>query len=244
MTPQPRRERVAVLGAGSWGTALAVHLGRIGHDVRLWARDAALVDEIAQTRAQRPYLPDVASRDASSRPRSRCGARRRAAFVVARRAVAWPAGRDARCRRRSSTAGAVSSARPKGSRRGSLARMSQVLAEETGGRMPVVVLSGRASRWKLRAACRPRSSRRPTTRAAASACRNTSADRRFRLYASDDVTGVEIGGALKNVIAIAAGVVEGTGLGHNAMAALITRGLARSRGWRARKAAGATRSRA
>ena len=65
-----------------------------------------------------------------------------------------------------------------------------------------------------------------TDAAAIAACSASSADPYFRLYGSDDVIGVEIGGALKNVIAIAAGVVEGLGLGHNALAALITRGLA------------------
>src|SRR5437867_2495445 len=55
--------RVAVLGAGSWGTALAVHLGRVGHDVRLWARDAALASDIAERRANAVYLPDVSLPD-------------------------------------------------------------------------------------------------------------------------------------------------------------------------------------
>jgi glycerol-3-phosphate dehydrogenase (NAD(P)+) len=103
--------------------------------------------------------------------------------------------------------------------------MSQVVDEETGHALPVVVLSGPSFAQEVA---------RGLPTAVLAACRDMavagSVQERFRgpalrLYASDDVTGVEIGAALKNVIAIAAGVVEGTGLGHNAMAALITRGL-------------------
>ena len=93
--------------------------------------------------------------------------------------------------------------------------------------MPVAVLSGPsfARRGRARAADR-RARRVRRRRGRRRACRSSFRGPTLRLYGSDDVAGVEIGGALKNVIAIAAGVVEGLGLGHNAMAALITRGLA------------------
>jgi glycerol-3-phosphate dehydrogenase (NAD(P)+) len=104
--------------------------------------------------------------------------------------------------------------------------MSEVIAQETDRKHPVVVLSGPSFAVEV-------AQRLPTAVLAASsdaaAAALVQAEFRgpaFRLYASDDVVGVEIGGALKNVIAIAAGVVEGLGLGHNALAALITRGLA------------------
>ena len=112
----------------------------------------------------------------------------------------------------------------KGLETDSLARMSQVVMEETGGAHPTVVLSGPSFALEVARGL-------PTAVVAASAetRRRRGAGQphgpTFRLYASDDVTGVEFGGALKNVIAIAAGVVEGLGIGHNAMAALITRGL-------------------
>ncbi len=229
MTRVPRRgdDRsgpIAVLGAGSWGTALAIHLGRTGHDVRLWARDEGLVEHMTRTRVNERYMPDLRLPD-TVRPTSALETALGAApFVlfavpshglreVLREAVPLLA------------ANAVLISAAKGLEAGSLARMSQVLAEETGHLLPIVVLSGPSFAlevaWGLPTAVLAASS----DSAAVAAVQEQFRGAAFRLYASDDVTGVEIGGALKNVIAIAAGVVEGTGLGHNAMAALITRGL-------------------
>jgi glycerol-3-phosphate dehydrogenase (NAD(P)+) len=121
--------------------------------------------------------------------------------------------------------GAVFVSTTKGLESGTLLRMSEVLAEELGPTVPVVALSGPSFAVEV-------ARQLPTAILAAStdpvATHLVQAEFRspyFRLYGSDDVVGVEIGGALKNIIAIAAGVVEGLGLGHNALAALITRGL-------------------
>src|SRR5205823_9528047 len=114
----------------------------------------------------------------------------------------------------------------KGLESDTLRRMSEVIAQELGPGRPVVVLSGPSFALEV-------ARQLPTAVLAAStdeeATEVVQAEFRgphFRLYGSADVVGVELGGALKNVIAIAAGVVEGLGLGHNALAALITRGLA------------------
>jgi glycerol-3-phosphate dehydrogenase (NAD(P)+) len=114
----------------------------------------------------------------------------------------------------------------KGLEAGSLLRMSEVIGEELGPDRPVVVLSGpsfaREVARELPTAVLAASSNQHATELVQQEFRGPY----FRLYGSPDVAGVEIGGAMKNVIAIAAGVVEGLGLGHNALAALITRGLA------------------
>jgi glycerol-3-phosphate dehydrogenase (NAD(P)+) len=122
--------------------------------------------------------------------------------------------------------GAVLVSAAKGIEERSLARMSETISAETGGAHPVVVLSGPSFAQEVARGL-------PTAVLAASSDANAVSGVQehfrgtsFRIYASDDVIGVEIGGALKNVIAIAAGVVQGIGLGQNSMAALITRGLA------------------
>jgi glycerol-3-phosphate dehydrogenase (NAD(P)+) len=107
----------------------------------------------------------------------------------------------------------------------SLRRMSQVIAEEAPG-VPVVVLSGPSFAAEVARGLPTAVLAASADAAAAEHVQERFRGPSFRLYGSDDVAGVEIGGALKNVIAIAAGVVEGLGLGHNSMAALITRGLA------------------
>lgn len=216
-------ERVAVLGAGSWGTALAVHCARIGHPVELWGRDPALVAEMARTRSNAAYLPGITLGPLVVPTASLEAALARATLVIAAvpshgmrhvlRAAA-PLLRD----------DAVLVSATKGLETGSLARMSQVAAEETGPR-PIAVLSGPSFALEVARGLPTAVVVASTSADAATRVQDTLKGPALRLYGSEDVTGVEFGGALKNVIAIAAGVVEGLGIGHNAMAALITRGL-------------------
>lgn len=216
---------IAVLGAGSWGTALAVHLGRIGHDVVLWARDESLAAELRARRANAVYLPDVTLPPGVTVTHDLGEALGVTELIVTAvpshgcRSVIRQAARHASPR-------AVFVSAAKGLEAETLLRMSEVVAQETGAAHPIVVLSGPSFAvevaQKLPTALLAASSDRAATELVQAEFRGPS----LRLYGSDDVVGVEIGGAMKNVIAIAAGVVEGLGLGHNALAALITRGLA------------------
>jgi len=216
---------VAVLGAGSWGTALAIHLGRIGHDVRLWARDPAFANEMAARRANAVYLPDVTFPDSVAVTATIDDAVRGVPLVV----CAVPShGARAVVRLASShlVDGAIVVSAVKGLETDTHLRVSEIIRQEIGAAHPIVVLSGPSFAPEV-------AQELPTAVLAASidseatiAVQSEFRGPQFRLYASDDVVGVEIGAAMKNVIAIAAGVVEGLGLGHNALAALITRGLA------------------
>jgi glycerol-3-phosphate dehydrogenase (NAD(P)+) len=217
--------RIAVLGAGSWGTALSIHLARAGHDVRLWARRPALVEDIRAVSANTRYLPGVPLPPNVTPTGSLGAALHDAAFVV----VAVPShGLRAVVRAAAQMIpdGAIVVSAAKGLEVKSLARMSQVIEDETHGRTPVVVLSGPTFASEVARGLPAAVLAASSDATAAARVQEHFRGRGFRLYGSDDVAGVEIGGALKNVIAIAAGAVEGLGLGHNAMAALITRGLA------------------
>ena len=218
-------ESIAVVGAGSWGTALAVHLGRIGHDVQLWARDGGIIDRIERDRENASYLQGIRVPDRVTATPDLSGALAAARFVVfavpshGLRAVA-------RAAAPAIPADAVLVSATKGLEPDSLQRMSEVLSHETGDGRSIVALSGPTFALEVARGL-------PTVAVAASSepaavvrVQEQFRGATFRLYGSDDVAGVEIGGAMKNIIAIAAGVVEGLGLGHNSMAALITRGLA------------------
>lgn len=217
---------IAVLGSGSWGSALAVHLARAGHDqIRLWARDADLVGQMNATRANAAYLPGIVFPPSLRSTHDIAEAVDGATIIVA----AVPShGLRAVARAAAPYVGAdttlVSAA--KGLEEGSMLRMSELLRAEIPGAAAVVVLSGPSFAIELA---------RELPTAVVVAASSTEAvemvqahfrSPALRLYGSADVVGVEMGGALKNIIAIAAGVVEGLGLGHNALAALITRGLA------------------
>ncbi len=217
--------RIAVLGAGSWGTALAIHLARAGRPVRLWARAAELAAEMAATRNNPRYLcgvplpPDV-------EPTSSIEAALGDAHVVVVAVPSHGLRSVVRLASNSIASQAIVVSATKGLETESLRRMSQVIEEEISARFPVVVLSGPSFAAEVAAGLPAAVLAASSDQGAAAKVQEQFRSRGLRLYASDDVAGVEIGGALKNVIAIAAGVVEGLGLGHNAMAALITRGLA------------------
>ena len=219
------RPQIAVLGSGGWGTALAAHLARIGHDVRLWGRDADLIATLERTRVNDIYLPGIELPPGVTPVSELARAVRGAAIVVS--AVPSHGMRDvARRMAGSLSPGATLVSATKGIEMESLYRMSEVLAQECGAGHPVVVISGPSFAMEVAKSL-------PTAIVAAS--HDEAAVTRvldgfrsgyFRLYSSEDVVGVEIGGALKNVIAIAAGAAEGLGLGFNAKAGLMTRGLA------------------
>ena len=216
---------IAVLGAGSWGTALSVHLAREGRTVRLWARDPQLVEEMRAARENPRYLPGAMLPPGVTPMPSLAPALDGAGFVI----VAVPS-HGVRAVVRAATpfipADAVVVSATKGLEVETHARMSELMADETGARFPVVVLSGPSFAAEVARGLPAAVLAASSDAGAAARVQEHFRGRALRLYVSDDVAGVEIGGALKNVIAIAAGAVDGLGLGHSAKAALITRGLA------------------
>jgi len=217
--------KVSVLGAGSWGTALAIHLARLGHDVWLWARDARLADEMQARRANAGYLPDVLLPDGVQPVADLAAAVARADTIVwavpshGTRSLLQDAAPHLR-------PGAVVVSATKGLEMDTWLRPSEVLRASLPAATPIVVLSGPSFAGEVARELPTAVCAASDDAAATGLVLEQFRGRRFRLYASDDVIGVEIGGAYKNVIAIAAGVVEGLGLGHNALAGLVTRGLA------------------
>jgi len=202
-----------------------VHLSRVGHDTCLWARDAALAEDIRTRRANAVYLPDVLFPPGLRVTADLADALREAELVVA----ALPSHGTRDILRRAAPMirhNAILVSATKGLERDTLLRMSEVASQELGREVSVAVLSGPSFAAEL-------ARQLPTAASVASrhvtVVEQVQADLRapyFRLYGTSDVVGVEIGGALKNIIAIAAGVAEGLALGHNAQAGLITRGLA------------------
>jgi glycerol-3-phosphate dehydrogenase (NAD(P)+) len=217
-------ETIAILGAGSWGTALAIHLARVGHDVRLWARDPDLVAEIAATRHNPRYLTDLRLPDRVM-PMPRPQSALRDAKIVVLAVPSHGMRAVARAVAPALPPDAILVSATKGIETDSLQRMSTVLREEARAEQPVVVLSGPSFAAEVARGLPTALLSASEDAAAAARVQEQFRGPALRLYVSDDVPGVEIGGAMKNVIAIAAGVVEGLGLGHNAMAALMTRGL-------------------
>ena len=212
---------ISVLGAGSWGTALAVLLSRKGHRVTLWSRRPAHAEELQQTRLNQAYLPDIALP-----PSVRVVSDPAAACVDAELIVCAVPSQHVRATLPLFTfpRGAAWVSATKGIEADSLMRMSQLLQEKIGDG-PVVVLSGPS--FALEAARGDPTAVVASSDSvdAASLVQQTFSSGAFRVYTNNDTVGTEVGGAIKNVIAIAAGVVFGLGFGSNTVAGLITRGL-------------------
>lgn len=220
---------VAVIGAGGWGTALALLLQNGGHDVRLWTRRFDLCNHMRQCRENTVYLPGVPLPEQLELTASLAYAVENAQLIVfavpshAVRAVARQVFQVSSFVKETLLVSAT-----KGIEEESLLTMSAILREIFGVQQEdrIAVLSGPSFAAEVARLC-------PTAVTVASRDQHTASivqklfsSQRFRVYTTIDVIGVEIGGAVKNVIALAAGVSDGLEYGHSARAALITRGLA------------------
>jgi glycerol-3-phosphate dehydrogenase (NAD(P)+) len=224
--------RIAVIGAGAWGTALSIVLARNNrnksHSVRLWAFEQQIRDSIAASRRNSLFLPDYPipeSVSVADLPACLCDADTVVCAVPSQhlRHILQQMQPDLR-------PGMLIVSAAKGLEETTLLRMTEVIAE--------TVRAGRNFQPRVGALSGPSFAKEvargdPTAITIASRDRELAetiqhefSDPAFRVYTNEDVIGVELGGALKNIIAIAAGVCHGLGLGHNSIAALITRGLA------------------
>lgn len=221
------KNSIAIIGAGSWGTALAIVLAPRFERVRLWVREQHLVSRIADTRVNDLFLPGF-ELPANVEPTALLGPALESVQIV----VGVMPSRFARALYRDM----LPHLRPdmrfvsatKGLENGTLLRMSEVARQVIGEKFAprVAVLSGPTFAKEVARG-------EPTALVISSEDHELAASIQqefsgptFRLYVNDDPTGVEIGAALKNTIAIGAGICQGLGLGNNTMAALITRGLA------------------
>lgn len=221
---------IAIMGAGAWGTALSIVAGRSGnHRVRLWAHEKEVRESIEARHVNDLFLPGQAIPESVHVSNDLAEALRGAEIVVS----VMPSNH---CRR------LFESMRPflrpemlfvsatKGLEDGSLSRMTEVITQVLGADRNFALRIGAMSGPSF---AKEVARGDPTAITIASSDMELSqtvqqalSDPRFRLYTNQDVVGVELGGSLKNVIAIAAGVCDGLGFGHNSVAALITRGLA------------------
>jgi glycerol-3-phosphate dehydrogenase (NAD(P)+) len=220
------RERIGVIGSGAWGTTLAIVAARAGHDVTLFVRDPAEADELARSRRNARFLPD-ATLPPAVRPTADLAAACR--DVAALLLVVPSQAMRANVRAVAPLVGdAVVVSAAKGLERGSLKRMTEVVGEELGagaaGR--VCALSGPNLAREVAEGKPAVSVVAGRDLAAAERARDLLMSPQFRCYTNEDVVGVEMGGALKNIVAIGAGMGDGLGAGDNAKAAFLTRGIA------------------
>lgn len=219
-------EGIGVIGAGAWGTALANAAAEAGHSVRLWGRDAEQVAAMARTRENARYLPGIALKPGVAPVADLAEvARARAILLVVpaqeTRAMALTLAPYL-------AHGTPVVACAKGIERGTGAFMTQAVAQSLPRAVPAI-LSGPSFAEDVARGLPTAVTLACADEAAAERLATALTSPSFRVYHATDVRGVEIGGAAKNVLAIAAGVVEGLGLGESARAALVARGFAELR---------------
>lgn len=218
--------RIAILGGGSWGTALAIVLSRAHrkHDISLWVRDPELAQSLQRRRENATYLPGQQISPGTRITSKLADALDDAQILVGAVPTAHARAVYSAMSPHFSANGVIVSA-SKGLEPATHKRMSEVITEVLP-QSRLAILSGPSFAAEA-AAGQPTAIVLASTDAAlATELQQEFAAPNFRLYTNDDVLGVELAGAMKNVIAIAAGVCQGLGLGSNPLAALITRGLA------------------
>ena len=217
---------IAIIGAGAWGTGLAIVLARKGtHRVRLWAHEADVCESINTRRVNERFLPGREIPSAVSATNNLANALDSAQILISVMPSQHCRSLFEQMRPLIQPEVLVVSA-TKGLEESSLLRMSEVIAQVLHGNNAVGALSGPSFAQEV-----ARGDPTAITIASADSRLQRSVQQEFsgptfRVYTNNDVTGVELGGALKNIIAIAAGICDGLGFGHNSIAALITRGLA------------------
>lgn len=217
-------QSTAVLGAGSWGTALAALWGKNDRDLRLWGRNQSLVEQLRKSRENRDYLPGIKLPKSVkvTNELSDCADVDLIVFVVPSTVLRTIADR---LRETGVNRNTILLSCTKGIEHGTGMRMTQILHDLFPDN-PVAVLSGPNLATEV-----SRELPTATVLACSEAGRaielqNYLGSARFRIYTGDELVGIELGGALKNVFAIAAGISDGLGLGDNTKAALLTRSLA------------------
>jgi glycerol-3-phosphate dehydrogenase (NAD(P)+) len=219
-----RAEPMAVIGAGSWGTALAIQLARAGHPTELWGRDGAQLDAMRSARRNARYLPDAAFPDslqlASSLPATLKAARDALiavpshAFRATLESIKPHLGPDTRIAWATKGFEIATGMLP------------HQIAQQVLGARPGAVLSGPTFAKEVGAGLPTAMTVASMDERFAKELAHSLSGPNFRAYTQTDIMGVEVGGAVKNVIAIGSGIADGMGFGANTRVALITRGLA------------------
>jgi glycerol-3-phosphate dehydrogenase (NAD(P)+) len=221
-------EQIAIVGAGAWGTALAANLGRRGVPVRLWMHEDELVTRMIARRDNPVFLPGIEIPTAVVPTNDLAGAVRAAVLVVF--AVPTPFARDLYVRLRPLLApGVPVVVATKGIEDDTLLLPLEVAASSLAPGTPIAVMSGPSFADEVARDVPTAVVVAAENESLAQAVQDRLAGESLRLYTNTDTVGVQIAAALKNVVAIAAGIADGLGFGHNTVAALMTRGLAEIR---------------
>lgn len=217
--------KAAVVGAGSWGTALAAVLAKNGHETTIWSRGAEVADTINEKHENKVYLPGIKLPEglrSTSDLRDALSGAELVLAVVPSHAMRETMQRAAEFISRDALVVSAS----KGIEDGTFETMFEVLAESVGGEDRIGVISGPSFAAEVATEVPTVVVAAARTEPVAEKIQTAFANDRLRVYRSTDIVGVEIGGVVKNVMAIATGASDGLKFGHNARAATITRGLA------------------
>jgi glycerol-3-phosphate dehydrogenase (NAD(P)+) len=221
---------IAIIGAGAWGTGIAIVLGRKGtHSVRLWAHEADVCESIMSRRINEKFLPGRRIPDSVTASTNLAATLAGAQIVVSVMPSQHCRSLFDRMRPLMQPQTLIVSA-TKGLEEGSLLRMTEVIAHvlkrDDAAAPAIGALSGPSFAQEVARGDPTAITIASEDAALLNTVQKEFSDSSFRVYTNSDVTGVELGGALKNIVAIAAGICDGLGFGHNSVAALITRGLA------------------
>ena len=221
---------IAIIGAGAWGTGIAIVLGRKGtHSVRLWAHEADVCESIMSRRINEKFLPGRRIPDSVTASTDLAATLAGAQIVVSVMPSQHCRSLFDRMRPLMQPQTLIVSA-TKGLEEGSLLRMTEVIAQvlkrDDAPAPAIGALSGPSFAQEVARGDPTAITIASEDAALLNTVQKEFSDSSFRVYTNSDVTGVELGGALKNIVAIAAGICDGLGFGHNSVAALITRGLA------------------